>query len=82
MSEIPVVALCGDCLRLLDVGDLLPDDNDPPGRCPHCNGQTCNCFMCLETATDLMRGNLRSDRLQRPIAGWSLKDGIQNRGVT
>lgn len=74
MSE-PVVAMCQDCLRLLDVGDLVPG-RYPPGLCPHCGGQTCSCDGCLDTAMDLMRGNFLAKRLRKPIAGWSLKDGV------
>lgn len=81
----PIVALCQDCLRLHDVADLVPDDNDPPGLCPRCGGQTCNCLLCLDLAMDLMRGNFLpkagrnflSGGLQKPIAGWSLKDGVR-----
>ena len=41
------VALCQDGCGIIPVTDLVPDENDPPGRCPHCNGQTCQCDACV-----------------------------------
>jgi len=46
-------ALCQNCLRLLPLSILVPDDNDPPGLCPACGGQTCNCVSCMRAAFDL-----------------------------
>jgi hypothetical protein len=43
-------ALCQGSCGLVDVADLIPDANDPPGRCPSCGGQTCQCSFCGETA--------------------------------
>ncbi len=37
---------CG--LRLLSA--LVPCENDPPGLCDNCGGQTCNCPGCVDHA--------------------------------
>lgn len=43
----PTVALCQDCLRIQPLASLIPSDNDPPGLCPACGGQTCSCESCM-----------------------------------
>jgi hypothetical protein len=51
------LALCQGCLRVHRVCDLVPDDNDPPGLCPICAGQTCSCRDCIASIDALARGN-------------------------
>lgn len=49
-------ALCLGSCGLVDVADLIADDNDPPGRCPGCGGQTCQCRFCARTALSTILG--------------------------
>lgn len=44
-------ALCQNGCGRVPLGELVPDASDPPGRCPHCGGQTCDCPIC--DATDV-----------------------------
>ncbi|HYC64808.1 MAG TPA: hypothetical protein VEC14_08770 [Reyranellaceae bacterium] len=73
----PGECLCQDCLRVLDVGDLVPAENDPPGHCPQCGGQACECEMCLGAIRSLRLGHYACVPLQdgRVIVRWSGKDG-------
>lgn len=41
------VALCQNGCGLIRLAELLPDENDPPGRCPRFGGQACNCEFCV-----------------------------------
>lgn len=41
------VALCQDGCGLRPVLCLTPCENDPPGLCDLCGGQTCDCEGCL-----------------------------------
>ncbi len=41
------VALCQDGCGLRPVGLLVPCENDPPGLCDLCGGQTCDCDGCM-----------------------------------
>ncbi len=72
-------ALCQDCLRLFVWADLVPCENDPPGLCPVCNGQTCHCAGCMRTVRYLGIGNFTDPEagLLRPhlIASWSPDGG-------
>jgi hypothetical protein len=71
-------ALCQDCLRLQPLASLVPDANDPPGLCPACGGQTCDCPACLASVAELERGNwfgLQSHAAQRAIS-WSPEGGL------
>lgn len=70
-------ALCQDCLRILPKDELLPSENDPPGRCPHCNGQTCECDACMADAAGLRRGELNSVGLVAGLrlVAWTPEDG-------
>lgn len=40
-------ALCQNGCGLIDQTRLIPDADDPPGRCPTCKGQSCDCYSCL-----------------------------------
>jgi hypothetical protein len=77
LCSIIVPALCQDCLRVLACTDLTPDANDPPGLCPHCEGQTCNCHSCLASLPALMRGNFYAAGLINPvrIESWTPAGG-------
>lgn len=44
----PDFAVCQDCGQVWPVQALDTDNNCPPGRCPQCAGQTCDCFACSE----------------------------------
>jgi hypothetical protein len=70
-------ALCQDCLRLQPVSSLVPCENDPPGLCPACNGQTCDCASCMRTSFELEAGIFGS-LLRGPAAyqSWSADGGI------
>lgn len=76
-------ALCQDCLRLLAWGDLIPCENDPPGLCPTCNGQTCHCAGCMQTVRYLSVGDFTNPDagLLRPesIVSWSPDAGAVRR---
>lgn len=41
------MVLCQNGCGFVERSLLVPDDNDPPGLCPHCSGQTCDCNHCL-----------------------------------
>jgi hypothetical protein len=73
----PMEALCQDCLRVIPLDQLVPDANDPPGRCPHCGGSTCTCEACVYNMVDLRAG--RFDRIaMKPwlkVVAWSEHDG-------
>ena len=83
----PTIALCNDCLRVLKCDDLVPDANDPPGRCPHCvaagrYGTTCNCPGCLNAIDDLKAGRFGSGMLllqPSQVVSWSAEGGIVER---
>jgi hypothetical protein len=45
-----MVSLCQDGCGLRPVCLLTPCENDPPGLCDRCGGQTCDCEGCLEWA--------------------------------
>jgi hypothetical protein len=76
MSE----ALCQGCCRLHLVCDLIPDPNDPPGLCPSCRGQTCNCWGCLGSVAALKRGDWAHAGLQPHAAAravsWTPDGGL------
>lgn len=40
-------AMCQNGCGMVEQTRLIPDDDDPPGRCPTCKGQTCECPSCL-----------------------------------
>lgn len=42
------VSCCQDGCGLRPVELLTPDDNDPPGLCDLCGGQTCDCLECMD----------------------------------
>ncbi|MCK1536826.1 MULTISPECIES: hypothetical protein [unclassified Bradyrhizobium] len=79
-------ALCQDCLRLLAWGDLVLCENDPPGLCPICNGQTCHCAGCMQTVRFLSIGDFTNPDagLLRPelIVSWSAAEGAVRRTET
>lgn len=70
-------ALCQDCLRLWRWEQLTPAENDPPGLCPACEGQTCHCASCMKTAERLAAGDLFGAGVLNPetIAAWSPEGG-------
>jgi hypothetical protein len=74
------VALCQDCLRLWAFDQLVKDENDPPGLCPTCKGQTCHCGGCMRTVRCLADGDFANPvgGLLRPdkIASWSPEAGV------
>jgi len=73
----PREALCQNCLRIHLVTTLIPDDNDPPGRCPTCDGQTCSCDTCMADAADL-RDGLFDEINVKPwlrVVAWTADDG-------
>ncbi|MGD0432554.1 MAG: hypothetical protein ABSA58_15840 [Acetobacteraceae bacterium] len=74
------IALCQCCVRVIQVNALIPDDNNPPGRCPVCGGETCDCRGCLSNIPALARGdwavtNLQPHSRKRAIS-WSADDGL------
>lgn len=78
-DDSETLALCQDCLRLLDWEHLIPSENDPPGLCPHCEGQTCHCGGCMLTAKLLAAGDYLNPAtgLLRPdqITSWTPDGG-------
>lgn len=70
-------ALCQDCLRIVPKDRLLPSDNQPPGLCPSCQGQTCDCPSCMAEAQVLRSGDLNSVGLVagHRLAAWSPETG-------
>jgi hypothetical protein len=70
-------ALCQDCLRLQPLSCLVPCDNDPPGLCPSCGGQTCDCAPCMRASFDLEAG-IFSGGIRDPetIESWSAAGGV------
>lgn len=74
-------ALCQDCLRLHRLTALIPDDKDPPGLCPACRGQTCDCTSCMSSVHRLADGDFRNAGLQRPdeIISWTPDGGAVTR---
>lgn len=85
MTHRPTHALCqGPCLRLVPVCDLIPDDNDPPGLCPHCGGETCNSPFCLAGAQAKAAGDWRGlqPEAQRRALAWTPSGGLVLRPAT
>jgi hypothetical protein len=76
-------ALCQDCLRLQPVSSLVPCENDPPGLCPACGGQTCDCAPCMRASFDLEAG-IFSGGIRNPetIESWSAAGGIVRKQLT
>jgi hypothetical protein len=76
-------ALCQDCLRLLAWEKLVPCDNDPPGLCPICNGQTCHCAGCMQTVRFLSIGDFTNENAgllhAELIVSWSADAGAVRR---
>jgi hypothetical protein len=77
-------ALCQGCLRIWEVVDLLPSEDNPPGLCPVCvndrkDGQTCDCEGCMHTARLLAAGDIaEASRGMRPgltLIAWSPECG-------
>jgi hypothetical protein len=74
-------ALCQDCLRLHLVCDLIPDGNDPPGLCPVCRGQCCDCTACMSEAAALLRGDDKTaarnlqPQFRHRLLRWSASEG-------
>lgn len=48
-------ALCQDGCGLRPIAALTPCENDPPGLCDSCRGQTCNCGGCMAEAMAELR---------------------------
>lgn len=40
-------ALCQNGCGRVRLDQLVPDEADPPGLCPICSGQTCDCEACM-----------------------------------
>lgn len=69
-------ALCLDCLRAPAFAALKCDAGDPPGLCPGCNGQTCDCNSCLVTIAELEAGNLKPVGIVGlGLASWTAEGG-------
>lgn len=74
MSAAPhwTFALCQGHCGAVRIADLIPDDNSPPGLCPNCGDQTCDCSHCeAEIAEDLQR---EIDRLSALLNSPELVD--------
>lgn len=75
-AELSRRALCQDCLRAHDVAALKCDAGDPPGRCPACGGQACDCNFCLVGIAALEAGQFDLPMFTgTPIASWSAAGG-------
>ena len=46
--ETHALCLDGKACGLRPLAGLVPDENDPPGLCDRCGGQTCNCPGCVD----------------------------------
>jgi hypothetical protein len=84
-NPVPDVALCGGCLRLHRICDLIPDENNPPGFCPVCGEEACCCPFCAssEALARLAAGDWSA--LQPHAAAtalsWTPEGGIVHRAL-
>jgi hypothetical protein len=74
------IALCQCCVRVIQVNALALDDDNPPGRCPVCGRETCDCRGCLSDIPALARGDWAATSLQpharKRATSWSADDGL------
>jgi hypothetical protein len=74
------IAICQDCCRVHKLDALIPSASDPPGLCPACNGQTCNCHECIASIASLDHGDWHSSMLQPHAAArvisWTPEGGL------
>ena len=74
------VALCQDCMRVHSVDVLIPDRNNPPGRCPVCRGDTCDAPCCIGSIPRLAAGDWRRSGIQKRLiprcVSWAPDSGL------
>jgi hypothetical protein len=74
------MVLCQGCLRVHLVSALILDANDPPGLCPDCQSQTCDCRGCLGSVLFLKMKVWASSgiqpRLIPSVISWTADGGL------
>jgi hypothetical protein len=82
----PRTAVCQSCARVHPIGALIPDANYPPGLCPVCGGDTCDCEACLSSIQYLTMGAWDRSPLEPQVANravaWTADGGLVLRSQT